>query len=240
MKPRVSLFVSCLVSELRPEIGLATARVLERAGCQVHFDPRQTCCSQPAFNAGFWDEARPVARHLLRVFEDCDALVVPSGSCTAMLRHLPELFAEEPEWHERAERLAGRTHELAYFLVHELGRTNLGARFEGRVAFHDACHGLRELGIRAEPRALLDAVAGLERVELSGAEACCGFGGAFSVRFPELSTAMLDHKLSALSGARLDAICSLDCSCLLQIGGRLARMGSSVRCLHLSEILASS
>ncbi|HEX6885442.1 MAG TPA: (Fe-S)-binding protein, partial [Planctomycetota bacterium] len=195
MKRRVSLFVTCLVDQLRPEVGLATAAVLERVGCEVRFDPRQTCCAQPAFNSGFRDEARGVARHFVEVFEGAEAIVVPSGSCTAMVHRLPELFADEPAWRERAERVAARTHELAGFLVRELGVTDLGARFAGRVAWHDACHGLRELGLRDEPRALLDRVRGLERVEMKGSDSCCGFGGTFSVKFPELSTAILDHKL---------------------------------------------
>jgi L-lactate dehydrogenase complex protein LldE len=238
MKRRVGLFVTCLVDQLRPEVGLATAAVLERAGCEVVFDARQTCCAQPAFNSGFRDEARGVARHFVEVFEGAEAVVVPSGSCTAMVHRLPELFEGEPGWRARAERVAARTHELAGYLVRELGVTDLGARFEGRVAWHDACHGLRELGLRSEPRALLDHVRGLERVEMKGAEFCCGFGGTFAVKFPELSTAILDHKLAQLAEARVDAVASLDASCLLQIAGRLARAGSSVRTLHLSEILA--
>lgn len=240
MRRRVSLFVTCLVDQLWPEVGLATARVLERAGCEVRFDPRQTCCAQPAFNSGFRDEARRVARHFVEVFEGSDAIVMPSGSCASMVRHLTELFEAEPEWHARAERVAARTHELAGFLVRELGLTDLGARFTGRVAWHDACHGLRELGLREEPRALLRAVRGLELVELEGAESCCGFGGTFSVGFPELSTAILDHKLSRLEAARVDVLASLDASCLMQLGGRLARGGSAVRTLHLAEILAST
>jgi L-lactate dehydrogenase complex protein LldE len=240
VKRRVSLFVTCLVDQLRPEVGRTTVRVLERAGCEVVFDPRQTCCGQPAFNSGFRAEAARVARHTVRVLEDADAVVVPSGSCTAMVHHLAELFPAGDPWRERAERVAARTHELASFLVRELGITDLGARWSGRVAWHDACHGLRELGVREEPRALLRAVRGAELVELEGAEACCGFGGTFSVKFPELSTAILDHKLSKLPAARVDALASLDVSCLLQIGGRLARAGSPVRALHLAEILASS
>lgn len=240
MKRRVSLFVTCLVDQLRPEVGLATVRVLERAGCEVEFDARQTCCAQPAFNSGFRPEARRVARHFVEVFEQAEAIVVPSGSCTAMVHHLPELFADVPEWRARAERVAARTHELASFLVRELGVTDLGARFEGRVAWHDACHGLRELGIRAEPRELLRHVRGAELVEMKGAESCCGFGGTFSVQFPELSTAILDHKLAGLAEAKVDVVTSLDASCLMQIAGRLARTGARLRTLHLAEILASA
>jgi len=240
VRRRVSLFVTCLVDQLRPEVGLATARVLERAGCEVTFDPRQTCCAQPAFNSGFREEARAVARHFVEVFEQADAVVVPSGSCTSMVHHLAELFADEPAWLERAERVAARTHELASFLVRELGLTDLGARFEGRVAWHDACHGLRDLGLRDEPRRLLASVRGLELVEMSSGDSCCGFGGTFSVKFPELSTAILDHKLARLAEAGVDAVSSLDASCLMQIAGRLARTGSRVRTLHLAEVLAGA
>lgn len=239
MKRRVSLFVTCLVDQLRPEIGLATARVLEKAGCEVEFDARQTCCGQPAFNAGFRAEARSVAARFLAVFERAECIVVPSGSCTAMLHRLGELFPADAALRERAERVAARTHELASFLVRELGLTDLGARFDGRVAWHHACHGLRELGLRAEPRALLANVRGLELVEPPLSDACCGFGGTFSATYPELSTAMLDPKLDRLEEARVDAVSALDGSCLMQIRTRLARRGSAIRALHLAEILAS-
>lgn len=239
MKRRVSLFVTCLVDQLRPEIGLATARVLEKAGCEVEFDARQTCCGQPAFNAGFRAEARRVAEHFLAVFERAECVVVPSGSCTAMLHRLGELFPDDPDLRERAERVAARTHELASFLVRELGLTDLGARFQGRVAWHHACHGLRELGVRDEPRALLARVRGLELVEPHLSDACCGFGGTFSATYPELSTAMLDPKLDKLEEAKVDAVSALDGSCLMQIQTRLARRGSAIRALHLAEILAS-
>jgi L-lactate dehydrogenase complex protein LldE len=237
---RVSLFVSCLVDQLRPEVGQASVAVLERAGCTVEFDARQTCCAQPAFNSGFQAEARGVARHFLEVFERAECVVVPSGSCTAMIHRLPQLFPDDEDARGRAERVASRTHELASFLVRELGVTDLGARFSGRIAWHDACHGLRDLGLRAEPRALLAGVRGAELVEMKGSDSCCGFGGTFAVKFPELSTAILDHKLAALSAARVDVVSSLDASCLMQIAGRLARTGSRVRTLHLAEILAAS
>ncbi len=236
---RVALFVTCLVDQLRPQVGRATVEVLRRAGCEVAFDPRQTCCAQPAWNSGFRAEAARVARHFVQVFEGAEAIVVPSGSCTAMVRHLPECFPSQPRWRERAEKIAARTHELSSFLVRVLGLRDLGARFRGRVAWHDACHGLRELGLRQEPRALLAAVRELELVELEAAESCCGFGGTFSVHYPEISTAILDRKLEQLDRLGVDAIASLDASCLMQIAGRLARSGSRVRTLHLSELLAA-
>lgn len=236
---RVALFVSCLVDQLWPAVGRATVAVLERAGCAVDFDPRQTCCGQPAFNSGHRAEARAVASHFLDVFADAEAIVVPSGSCTAMIRHLPGLFAQDAASRDRAERAAEHVHELGSFLVNVLGVDDLGARFPGRATWHDACHGLRELGLKDEPRSLLRRVRGLELVELGGAESCCGFGGMFSVKYPELSTAILDEKLGELDGRGVDAIVSGDVSCLTQIAGRLERTGSAVRTLHLAEVLAS-
>lgn len=236
---RVALFVTCLVDQLWPSAGVATVEVLRRAGCDVRFDARQTCCGQPAHNSGWPDQARRVARTVLDQFaeDSCDAVVLPSGSCCAMLRHLAELFEPGPE-RERAAALATRTWDLASFLVDVLGVTELGARFEGRVAWHDACHGLRELGSWSQPRALLRRVAGCELVEVEGSQTCCGFGGTFSVKLPELSVAMADSKLEALERAGLDAVVSGDVSCLMQLGGRLERRGSPLRTLHLAEVLA--
>ena len=239
MKRRVALFVTCLADQLWPAVGHATVAVLERAGCTVEFDARQTCCAQPAFNSGYQEEAKRVARHFVEVFEDADAIVAPSGSCTAMVHRFGQLFREEPAWAERAERVAARTHELASFLVRELGVGDLGARFPARLAWHDACHGLRELGLKREPRQLLAHVRELELVEFAAAESCCGFGGTFSVKFPELSTAMLDHKLADLARAEVTHLASVDGSCLMQLAGRLARQGSPVKTVHLAEILAA-
>lgn len=239
MGPRVALFATCLGDQLWPEVVHATVAVLERAGCTVTFDPAQTCCGQPAFNSGFQNDARSVARHFVEVFERAEAIVAPSGSCVAMVHRYPDLFRDEPAWRARAEHIAHRTFELSAFLVRELHVTDLGARLPARVAWHDACHGLRELGLKDEPRALLRGVQGLQLVELRTGEACCGFGGTFAVKFPELSTAMLDHKLSALDGERVDVLSAVDSSCLMQIRGRLQRQGSRVRAMHLAEILAS-
>lgn len=239
MSRRVALFATCLGDQLWPEVVHATVAVLERAGCTVSFDPRQTCCGQPAFNSGFQSDARTVARHFVEVFERAEAIVAPSGSCVAMVHRYPELFRDEPAWRARAEHVAHRTFELSAFLVRELHVTDLGAKLAARVAWHDACHGLRELGVHDEPRALLAAVKGLELVELRAGEACCGFGGTFSVKFPELSTAMLDHKLGGLAAQQVDVLSAVDSSCLMQIRGRLQRQGSRVRAMHLAEILAS-
>ncbi|MCU0863721.1 MAG: (Fe-S)-binding protein [Planctomycetes bacterium] len=239
MTRHVALFATCLGDQLWPEVVHATVAVLERAGCRVTFDPAQTCCAQPAFNSGYWAEAKQVARHFVQVFEHASAVVAPSGSCVAMVHRYEQLFADEPAWRQRAAAVAHKTFELSAFLVRELQVTELGAVFPHRVAWHDACHGKRELGLHDEPRALLRAVRGLELVELGTAESCCGFGGTFAVKFPELSTAMLDHKLSGLAAGAADVLSAVDSSCLMQLRGRMQRQGSPVRVMHLAEILAA-
>jgi len=238
---KVALFATCLVDQLWPTVGEATVEVLRRAGCEVTFDSRQTCCGQPAYNTGYRDEARAVGGALVDLYDQdpADAIVLPSGSCAAMVKHLPELFDQDDPRRAKAESVAARTFELAALLVRELGVTDLGACFEGRVTWHDACHGLRELDLCDEPRALLRAVAGLELVEAKGCDTCCGFGGTFSVKHPELSVAMVDWKLQHVEQAGVDAVVSSDVSCLMQLGGRLQERGAAVQTLHLAEVLAA-
>ena len=239
---RVSLFVTCLVDQLWPSVGTSTVEVLRRAGCEVEFDQRQTCCGQPAFNTGYRSEARLLARRFIEVFEgsSADAIVSPSGSCTAMVHHFRELFADDEAWRDRAEKVAERTHEFASFLVNVLGVDDVGASFSGRVTWHDACHGLRDLNLHGEPRRLIRNVRGVEFVELANADACCGFGGTFAVKYPEISVAILDNKIDSIEAGDVRAVVSGDASCLMQIGGRLSRNGSPVRAMHLAELLASS
>lgn len=236
---RVSLFVTCLVDQLKPSVGLAAAEVLRRAGCEVVFDERQTCCGQPAFNTGYRREARRLAQHFIEIFEASDAIVSPSGSCTAMAHHFRELFADDAAWHARALEIAHKTHELSSFLVNVLGREDVGASWRGRVAWHDACHALRDLGISDEPRQLLAKVRGLELVELPNARECCGFGGTFAVKYPEISVAIADQKIATIEQAQVRAVAAADASCLMHLGGRLARRKSVVQTLHLAEILAA-
>jgi L-lactate dehydrogenase complex protein LldE len=238
---RVSLFVTCLVDQLWPSIGTSAVEVLRRAGCEVEFDQRQTCCGQPAFNTGYRNEARGLARRFIEVFDEsqADAIVSPSGSCTAMVHHFRELFAEDEAWRARAESIAKRTHEFASFLVNVLGVDDVGASFDGRVTWHDACHGLRDLNLYNEPRRLIRNVRGIEFVEMADADACCGFGGTFSVKYPEISVAILDNKIESIEKADVRAVVSADASCLMQIGGRLSRQASPVRAMHLAELLAS-
>ena len=239
---KVGLFVTCLVDQMWSSIGTSSVEVLRRAGCSVEFDERQTCCGQPAFNTGYRAEARRVAERFIALCEDskAEAIVSPSGSCTAMVHHYEALFAQDEQWRLRAREVAARTFELSSFLVRVLKIENVGARFAGRVTRHDACHGLRDLSVHDEPRRLIKQVRETEFVELANADACCGFGGTFSVKYPEISTAILDQKIDAIERAGVDAVVSGDASCLMQIGGRLSRLGSKVRVMHLAELLAGT
>ena len=216
------------------------AGVLERLGYQVDFPEEQTCCGQPAFNSGYRAEARTVARHFLKTFEPCERIVVPSGSCTAMVtHHFAELFHKEPEMLARVHNLEHRIWEFSTFLTEVAGVEDVGARMEDVVTFHDGCHALRELGIRSAPRRLLANVRGLELREMAPAEECCGFGGTFSVKFAELSGAMARTKIEAIAKTGARTVVSLDPSCLMQIQGALSRAGSPIRTMHLAEVLAS-
>ena len=234
MGNRVSLFVTCIVDQLFPKVGMAMAGVLEGLGYRVDFPEDQTCCGQPAFNSGYRAEARAVARHFLKVFETSDCIVVPSGSCTAMVsHHFAELFQKEPETLERVHALEKRIFEFSTFLTEIARVEDVGARLD------DGCHGLRELGIKRGPRLLLAHVRGLELREMLPAEECCGFGGTFSVKFAELSGAMARTRIEAIERTGARTVVSLDPSCLMQIQGVLSRAGSSVRTMHLAEVLAS-
>jgi L-lactate dehydrogenase complex protein LldE len=237
---KVALMITCLGDIFRPEVGVATVRLLRRLGVQVEFPENQTCCGQPFFNSGYPSHAQDVARHTIEVFERAagDAVVVPSGSCAAMVKcEYPELFHEDAAWHDRAIALARRTHELSDFLVNVLGREDVGAKFQGRVTYHYACH-LRTLKSKDESIRLLRAIQGVEYVPLDGLEDCCGFGGSFAVRFPEISGAIVQDKAAAIVRTGADVVASTDTGCLMNISGRLHRMGSPVRAMHLVELLA--
>ena len=236
---RVGLFVTCLIDAFRPDAGFAAVALLERAGAEVEVPLAQTCCGQPAWNNGDREDARAVARQVMDAFEGFDAVVVPSASCAGMLkRHYPALFAHDPACAERAEKFAATVHELSGFLVDVLGWTPADVACPGRVALHDSCSALREMGVRGQPRRLLDAVAGTERVELEEAESCCGFGGTFCVKYPEISTHMVSARTRAVRASGAQVLCGVDLGCLLNIAGRLRREGSKVRVYHLAEVLA--
>jgi L-lactate dehydrogenase complex protein LldE len=235
----VSLFVPCFVDQLYPNAALAMVEVLEGLGHRVVYPEGQTCCGQPPFNSGYWDEARVVATRTLSVFRDAEVVVGGSGSCCAMFKvFYKELFHGRPEEAE-VNALAAKTWEFSEFLVRKLGVTDVGASLPGKATFHDGCHGLRELGLKAPPRQLLGAVRGLELVEMKEAETCCGFGGTFAVKFPAISTAMDEVKCQSILETGADYLVSNDSSCLMQITGWLNRQGKPVKSLHLAEVLAS-
>jgi len=235
----VQLFITCIMDTLYPEIGEAVVRVLERAGARVGFPPGQTCCGQPAFNAGMRQQARPIACHTIQVLEKTSGpIVVPSGSCTAMIRHgYMELFSDDPKWLERVRNIAERTYEFTEFLVDYLGVTDLGARYPGKLTYHSSCHLLRDLGVDRQPRALLAAVRDADFVELPHTDECCGFGGVFSAEQPELSTAMLERKIENIELSHAPLVVSCDAGCLTNINGGLHRLGKAQRVAYIAEIL---
>lgn len=238
-KQPVSLFVTCLVDGISPGVGEAVVTVFERLGISVSCPPEQTCCGQPAFNSGYRTEARRAARRFIEVFEEADVIVGPSGSCVHMVKHhYPLLFDGDERWQARAKRVAEKTFEFTQYLVDVLGVTDLGAAFSGKVTYHDSCHLLRGLGIGSQPRKLIENVRGATFVEMAASDRCCGFGGAFSVKYPEISSAMTEEKVHNILASGADAVVGCDASCLMNIGGMLSRMGSSVRCLHIAELLA--
>ncbi|MBC8504292.1 MAG: (Fe-S)-binding protein [Anaerolineales bacterium] len=239
MTQTVQLFVTCLIDTLEPQIGEAVVRVLERAGVNVEFPQDQTCCGQPAFNAGLRDDARKMAQHTIEAFEKTTGpIVIPSGSCAAMLRHgYPELFTDDPVWLPRAEALALRTFEFTEFLVDELGITNVGAHYPGEITYHPSCHLLRGLGVDHQPRALLDNIGGAQFNELPNAEDCCGFGGVFSVEHPEISAEMLKRKINNTADSGADTVVVCDTGCLLHINGGLHRQREKPNVKHIAEIL---
>jgi len=236
---RVALFVTCLVDLFRPSVGFASVSLLERLGAEVVVPPEQTCCGQPAYNNGDFESARAIARQAIAAFEGVEHVVVPSGSCAGMLvRHYPELFRDEPETLARAQNLAARTRELSAFLAESGVEPVIDTRFTGKVAMHDSCSARRELGIHAAPRALLGTLAGVESVELKDAEVCCGFGGTFCVKYPDISARMVSDKAESVIASGADVLVSGDLGCLMNIAGRLKRMDSPVRVYHLAELLA--
>ncbi len=242
---RVQLFVTCVVDQFFPEVGEAVVDVLRALDIEVTFDTSQTCCGQPAFNSGFWDEARPVARRLLGQLDPSIPVVVPSGSCTAMIRnYYEELFADDPVNLARAGTLSRNIYEVSEFLVEKVGLQKCQELFQTdssdgiEVAFHEACHAKRELGVDAQPKALIDSVPGHSRVEMPQAEVCCGFGGTFAVKYADISGAMLSDKLDNIEASGADVVAACDTSCLMHIGGGLKRRGSEVRTTHVAELLA--
>ena len=237
---RVALFVTCLVDLMRPRIGFAALELLESAGCEVVVPPAQTCCGQPAYNSGDRASALALARKVLAEFERCDYVVAPSGSCAGMIRtHYPDLFRDAPQEMERVRTFCDKVYELTDFLTTIVKLDRVPGVLHGSVTYHDSCSGLRELGVKGQPRKLLSKVEGLTVVEMTGAEQCCGFGGTFSVKFPEISTDIVDRKCADIEATGADAVVLGDLGCMLNIEGRLRRRGNaSTKVLHVAEVLA--
>ena len=238
-RPRVGLFVTCLVDVMRPSVGFAAIRLLEAAGCEVDVPKAQTCCGQPAYNSGETPGARAIALKTIAAFDGYDYVVAPSGSCAAMLKlHYPRLMAGDDEAERRARAFAERVHELVSFLVDVRGMSRVPGSFQGRVTYHDGCSGLRELKIKQQPRRLLAAMPGLELIEMPGTETCCGFGGLFSVKFPDISNAMVSAKAKSSEATGAELMLSGELGCLLNVAGKLSRQGSTIACRHVAEVLA--
>lgn len=234
---KLSLMITCLGDVLRPSAGQATVGLLRRLGHEIDFPSAQTCCGQPLFNSGFAELARQQAMHTIAAFDSERTVIVPSGSCAAMVKlEFPHLLSDDPAWHTRALDFASRTFELADFLVNRLGIVDVGAKYQGRITYHYACH-LRGMQMTDEVERLLQHVAGATFVPLRHLDQCCGFGGSFSVRYPQISTAMVDDKVRCILETEADAVVSTDAGCLMNIGGRLHRQGKTVEVLHLAEML---
>ncbi|WP_281024027.1 (Fe-S)-binding protein [Microvirga flavescens] len=235
---RIGLFVTCLVDLMRPSIGFAAVKLLEDAGCRVEA-PSQTCCGQPAFNSGDRATTRAIAEQVIEAFRGYDYVVAPSGSCAGMIKaHYPELFDDDPNWRPKAEELAARTYELTSFLVDVLGVTKVGAAFEGEVTYHDSCSGLRELGVKSQPRTLLSSVQGLTLVEMTDSDVCCGFGGTFAVKYGDISAAIVEAKEKNIEATGAPTLLAGDLGCLMNMAGKLTRDGKPVAVRHVAEVLA--
>ncbi len=239
IRPRVALFVTCLVDLHRPTVGFAAIKLLEQAGCDVEVPAAQTCCGQPAYNSGDRGTTRDLARGIIDAFRGYDYVVVPSGSCGGMIRHhLPHLFDDDPNMRTQADALGAKTHELVHFLTEVMGVERVDEVYSGRVTYHDSCSGLRELGIKAQPRALLRTVTGVELREMTEPELCCGFGGTFCVKYPDISNRMVGDKAADVIATGADTLLAGDMGCLLNMAGKLSRLGSDIEVRHVAEILS--
>jgi L-lactate dehydrogenase complex protein LldE len=237
--PRVALFVTCLVDMFRPTVGFAAIRLLEQAGCRVEVPVSQTCCGQPAFNSGDRATAADLARNVIEAFQGFDYVVAPSGSCAGQIHaHYAELLADDPNWAGRAAALGEKTFELVSFLTDVMGMQAVTARHAGTVTYHDSCSGLREMGVKAQPRKLLASVDGLSIREMEDSDVCCGFGGTFCVKYPDISVRMVSDKMEKISATGAETLLAGDLGCLLNMAGRLKRAGSGVHVRHVAEVLA--
>lgn len=236
---KVSLFVTCLIDIFQTDVGLDTVELLERLGCEVDFPEKQTCCGQPAYNSGYVDKAKESMKHMIKVFEHSDYVVTPSGSCGTMFREYPHIFKGDPEWEERAKKLADKTYELTQFIVDVLGVEDVGAKLNGTATYHTSCHMTRLLGVTEAPMKLLKNVDGLEMKPLPHNYNCCGFGGTFSVKMTSISEQMVDEKVQSVEDSGADILIGADCGCLMNIGGRIDRKEKPIKVMHIASVLNS-
>ncbi len=238
-KPQVGLFVTCLADLFRPTTGFAAVKLLEDAGCEIHVPRAQTCCGQPAYNSGDRADTRTIAEQVISVFEDFDYIVAPSGSCAAMLKkHYPGLFAGDAKWEARASAFSEKVHELISFLTDVMKVEKVQATFEGTVTYHDSCSGLREMGIKEQPRKLLDSVDGLTLKEMKDSDICCGFGGTFCIKYSDISNAIVSKKTANAEAAEADLLLGGDIGCLMNMAGKIRREGGKTEVRHVAEVLA--
>ena len=238
MFPKVTLFIQCIVDSIFPQVGQSMVRVLDRLGVAMEYPADQTCCGQPAFNSGFRGEARDAAKRFIEIFEEAETIVCPSGSCVDMVRnHYADLFKNDSRWLERARHVAGKTFEFSEFLVDVLEVEDVGASFAERVTYHDSCHLMRGIGVSRQPRALIARVKGIDFVEMHDADRCCGFGGAFSFKYPDISTAMLEDKVRNINASGARMVIGCDMGCLMNIQGILNRKHLNINTMHIAELL---
>lgn len=238
-KPRVGFFVTCIVDAMRPNIGFASIKVLEQAGCVVDVPRAQTCCGQPAFNSGDDDTTKALAKQVIKTFEPYDYIVVPSGSCASMIRCLyTKLFIGDAEWEQRQRAVSAKTWEILSFLTDVMSYLPKGVHYNSVATYHDSCSGLRDLGVHDQPRALLSKVEGLRLTPLEGSNECCGFGGTFCVKYPDISNAIVNDKVDKIEATKADTLLGGDMGCLMNLAGKLSRRGSKVKCFHTIEVLA--
>lgn len=236
---RVQLFIPCFIDQLSPQTGMNMAKVLERLGCELYYNPKQTCCGQPAFNAGYWKEAKAVGHKFLNDFDSDSYIVTPGGSCAGYVRNHYEKLFENSSEHNRCNEIKGKLYEFTEFIVDVLGKEDIGATFSAKATYHDACGALRECGIKEAPRKLLSKVKGLELTEMKEAETCCGFGGTFAVKFSDISTGMAQVKTQSAIEAGAKYIISTDASCLMHLQGYIDKQGLPLEAIHIADVLAS-
>ncbi len=236
---KVTLFIQCIIDGIFPEVGFAVVRIFEKLGIDVECPAEQTCCGQPAYNSGYRKESKDAAKHFMNVFGDAETIVCPSGSCVNMVRnHYPELFRDDVKLLENVKEIGIRTFELTEYLVDVLGVEDLGSRFDGRITYHDSCHLMRGIGVQEQPRKLIRKIRGAEFVEMNDSDKCCGFGGAFSVKYPEISTAILEDKIKNIIDSKAEVVTGCDMGCLMNIQGILSRKRLKIKTLHIAQLLA--